>query len=68
MFHNFLFQRYRYGTSSSATLSKAERLLLASNYYGYKMCCFKREMCAPERLIDSKAWCPLNFLLELLSS
>ena len=27
----------------------------------------KEKMSAPKRLIDSKAWCPLSFLLELLS-
>ena len=26
------------------------------NCYDYEMCCFKREMSAPERLIDSKVW------------
>ena len=25
-------------------------------------------MSAPKRLIDSKAWCPLSFLLEILPS
>ena len=44
-----------------------KRLLFTSNYYDYEMCCFKREMSAPKRLIDSKAWFPLNFLLEILS-
>ena len=24
------------------------------------MCCFKRKMSAPKRVIDSKAWCPLT--------
>ena len=28
------------------------------------MCCFKRKMSAPKRLMDSKAWCLLSFLLE----
>ena len=32
-----------------------------------KMCCLKGEMSAPKRSIDSKAWCPLSFLLEILS-
>ena len=31
-----------------------KRLLFAGNYYDYEMCCFKREMSAPKRLIDSK--------------
>ena len=30
--------------------------LFTSNYYDYKMCCFKRAMSVPKRLIDSKAW------------
>ena len=44
-----------------------KRLLFTGNYYNYEMCCFKREVSASKRLIDSKASCPLNFLLELLS-
>ena len=43
-----------------------KRLLFTSNYYDYEMFCFKREMSAPKRFIDSKAWCLLSFLLELL--
>ena len=27
------------------------------------MCCFKRKMSAPKRLIDSKTWCPLTLPL-----
>ena len=27
------------------------------------MCCFERKVSAPERLIDSKTWCPLSFYL-----
>ena len=38
-----------------------------SNCYDYEMCCFKRKMSAPKRLIDSKAQWPLSFLLEILS-
>ena len=30
------------------------------------MCCFKRKMSAPERLIYSKALCSLSYLLEIL--
>ena len=33
-------------------------------YYDYEICCFKREMSAPKRLIDSKAWCLLSFFLK----
>ena len=29
--------------------------------------CFKRKMRTPKRLIDLKAWCPLSFLLEIVS-
>ena len=42
-----------------------KRLLFTSNYYDYEMCCFKREMSAPKRVIDSKVWCLLSFLLEI---
>ena len=42
-------------------------LLFTSNYYDYEMCCFNREMRAHKGLVDSKAWCPLSFVLELLS-
>ena len=38
-----------------------------SNHHDYEMRCFKRKMSAPKKLIDSKAWCPLSFSLELLS-
>ena len=44
-----------------------KNLSFISDYPDYKMCCFKRKMSAPKRLIDSKAWCPLSFLLEILS-
>ena len=44
-----------------------KRPLFIGNYYDNEMCCFKREMIAPKRLIESKAWCQLSFLLELLS-
>ena len=44
-----------------------KRLLFIISYYDYEMCCFERKMSAPRRLIDSKAWCPLNVLLEILS-
>ena len=40
-----------------------KRLLFTSNYHDYEICCFEREMNISERLIDTKAWCPLNFLL-----
>ena len=46
---------------------KDRRLLFISNFYDYEMCCFKRKMCTPKRLKDSKAWCPLSTLLEILS-
>ena len=44
--------------------------LLISNYHNYEMCCFKRKMSAPKRLIDSKAFCfcIVSFVLEILSS
>ena len=45
------------------TLNKG---LLFTIYY-YESFCFKREISALKRLIDSKAWCQLSFLLELLS-
>ena len=35
-------------------------------YYDYETYCFRGEMSAPKRLIDSKEGCPLSFLLELL--
>ena len=47
--------------------NKVESLLFVNDYPDYEMCCFKRKMSAPKRLIDSKAWCPLSFLLEILS-
>ena len=42
-------------------------IIIIINYYDYEMCSFKSEMKAPKRLIDSKAWCLLRFLPELLS-
>ena len=44
-----------------------KRLLFASIISNFETCYFKREMIVPKRLIDSKAWCPLSFLLEILS-
>ena len=44
-----------------------ERLLFISNYYDYQMYCFKRKMSTPKMLMDSKAWYPLSFSLEILS-
>ena len=40
-----------------------KRVLFISNYCDNEMYCFRREMGAPKRLIDSKAWCPLSILL-----
>ena len=40
-------------------------LLFINDYPEYEMCCFKRKMSVPKRLIDSKAWYPLSFLLEI---
>ena len=40
--------------------SPNKRLLFIGNYYDYEICCFKRKMSAPKRLIDSKAWCTLK--------
>ena len=51
---------------SGVSLNK--RVLFISNYYDYEMCCFKRKMSALKRLIDSKAWCPLSSLPEILPS
>ena len=39
--------------------------MLVINYHNYEMCCYKKEMSAPKRVIDSKAWCPLGFLKKL---
>ena len=36
---------------------------LIGNYQHYEMCCFNRKMSAPKRLMDSKVWCQLSFLL-----
>ena len=44
--------------------SLKENLLVISDYPDYEMCCLKRKMSAPMRLIDSKAWCPLSFHLK----
>ena len=44
-----------------------KRLFFTCNYDDYETYCFKEKMSAPKSLIDSKAWCPLSFLLEILS-
>ena len=41
-----------------------KRLLFTGNYYHYDMCCLKRNVSAPKRLIDSKVCCPLSFHLN----
>ena len=45
---------------------KDRRLLFISIFHDYEVCCFKRKMNVYKRLIVSKAWCSLNFLLEIL--
>ena len=44
-----------------------KRLSFTGDYYYYEVCCFKAEMSARERLLDSNTWCSLSFSLELLS-
>ena len=49
-------------TESGGSLNK--RLSFISNHYDYEMCCFKRKMSVPKRLMDSKAWCPVKELTD----